>query len=349
MEQKVKAQRILILDDDGDFRKLLTTFLGSILSGAEIIEYDPVAQGLPGADYDWASIDLLILDYDLHGTGATGIDILQANSNNRLFPATIILTGAGGEDVAVRALRAGVYDYLRKQGLKKEQLKSSVMGVMARHAANRDRLYSLEEARQLLSKEAELIIAACRTKYEQLLQQEAERFKAERAKLETDLQNHQARLNEIESEKGAAEESLGRLQQEQQKLKEKLDAGHDRGKATAQQSLKTALKDTAAKLEQTHQKLESTMSERDKVKAEVDRMKWQREQDKSRQEQFQNDLQEFESDIKVQQEQYDKLAQRLARSAKIKQEAAELRKSQNRAHDQDLLKDIGSQLGKDDK
>ena len=349
MEQQVKTPRILVLDDDGDFRKLLKTFLGGILPDAEVIEFDPVAKGVPGADFDWASFDLLILDYDLHGTGATGLDILQSHTDKRLFPATIILTGAGSEDVAVRALRAGVYDYLRKQGLKKEQLKATVLGVIARHAADRERLYSLQEARELLGREAELIIASCRKKYEQMLAQETTRFKAERTRLETELSEHDARLKDIDEQKHTAEAALEKLRQEQREIRERLEAqAAGRKQAKANSSLQDALDTTVEKLEQAQQALDRTLNEQDKIKAQVDRVNWQREQENERQRRFQDDLKDFEADIRIQQEQFDKLSRKMSESAKERQQAAELRKSQSRVHDQALLKEIGLQLDGED-
>ncbi len=61
------------------------------------------------------------------------MDILHANRKNPDFPATIMLTGAGNEEVAVRALKAGVYDYLRKQSLDKQELKASILKAYSNH------------------------------------------------------------------------------------------------------------------------------------------------------------------------------------------------------------------------
>ena len=61
------------------------------------------------------------------------MDILHANRKKPDFPATIMLTGAGNEEVAVRALKAGVYDYLRKQSLDKQELKASILKAYSNH------------------------------------------------------------------------------------------------------------------------------------------------------------------------------------------------------------------------
>lgn len=199
-------QKILILDDDGDFRKLLVTYLGSAFKDVEIVEYDPVEKGVPGEEFDWSSYDVLILDYNLRINNLTGLDILQTNSNNRLFPATIMLTSEGNEDVAVRALKSGVYDYLRKEKLKKEQLKASIQEAFDKHNSSLNRLYSLDEARQLARKEAQIIIDTYKVKYEHIRIHEETRLKAERLKLEGELEENQASLDEIKESRNKAEQ-----------------------------------------------------------------------------------------------------------------------------------------------
>ena len=117
MSDNTPLKRILIFDDDVDQRKLLLVYLGKMFDGVELEEYDPLVLGAPDESFDWSKFDVLILDYFLCLHGVTGLDILHANRKNPDFPATIMLTGAGNEEVAVRALKAGVYDYLRKQSL----------------------------------------------------------------------------------------------------------------------------------------------------------------------------------------------------------------------------------------
>lgn len=132
-------RRILILDDDGDFRALLRTWLSKMFAAAELEEYDPVARGAPDESFDWSRYDVLILDYHLRVENVTGLDILQANRKNRLFPAAIMLTGAGNEEVAVRAVRAGVYDYLRKEKLEKERLRDAILAAFGQHLEAQER------------------------------------------------------------------------------------------------------------------------------------------------------------------------------------------------------------------
>ena len=73
MTEHTHIQRILILDDDADFRKLLLTHLGKLFEGVEAEEYDPVARGVPGEGFDWSRYDILILDYYLCIHNITGL------------------------------------------------------------------------------------------------------------------------------------------------------------------------------------------------------------------------------------------------------------------------------------
>jgi len=136
-------RRILIFDDDADLRKLLLTYLGKMFERVQLEEYDPVARGAPAEDFDWSRYDVLILDYYLCLHSVTGLDILHTNRKNPDFPATIMLTGAGNEEVAVRALKSGVYDYLRKQNLDKQELQKSILNAFEKHKQAKKRLSEL--------------------------------------------------------------------------------------------------------------------------------------------------------------------------------------------------------------
>ena len=133
MDEGTSIGRILLFDDDRDYRNLLKAYIEKYLSGVEIHEYDPVSKGAPGDDFDWSRYDVLILDYYLCIYGFTGLDLLQKHRKKPGFPATVMLTGAGDEEIAVRALNFGVYDYLRKEKLSKEQLIESINNAFHKH------------------------------------------------------------------------------------------------------------------------------------------------------------------------------------------------------------------------
>lgn len=140
MTEEHIIRRILILDDDSDYRRLLLTHLKKLFPGTELVEYDPLASGVPGDAFDWAAYDILLLDYYLCIHGVTGLDILQTNRKNALFPATLMLTGAGTEEIAAKAIRAGVYDFIRKDRLDKSRLASAIRLAHKKHSLHLEKL-----------------------------------------------------------------------------------------------------------------------------------------------------------------------------------------------------------------
>jgi len=135
--------KILIIDDDDDCRNLLLHMLASQFQEFEAVEYDPLSQGVPGKNFNWSDFDVLLLDYDLRLDGVTGLDILQDNYDNPLFPTTIMLTGAGNEEIEVRALQTGVADYLRKDQVKMQEFKAAIDKAFAQQSSKRQHLYTL--------------------------------------------------------------------------------------------------------------------------------------------------------------------------------------------------------------
>lgn len=118
--------KVLVIESVGLVRDELVNQLAQVFPHAEIHSYDPISAGRPGDDFNWSRFDVLILDYQL-GPGENGLDWLRRfkKESNR-FPATILLTGAENEEVAVKALRYGAHDFLRKQGITAAKLAESV-------------------------------------------------------------------------------------------------------------------------------------------------------------------------------------------------------------------------------
>jgi len=56
--------------------------------------------------------DLVVLDFDL--PGMNGMDFFKKMSRKKNLPPFVMLTGAGSEELVVRALQAGMYDYVVK-------------------------------------------------------------------------------------------------------------------------------------------------------------------------------------------------------------------------------------------
>jgi len=145
-------KKILILDDSSDYRKLLLKHLGTMFKDIQIVEYDPIAQGPPGDNFDWSGFDVLILDYQLNLPGVTGLDIFQKNKKKPSFPATIMLTGAGTEELALKVLDYGIYNYLDKKKLGKETLKNSIIDAFNKNRDTRAKILEQTNHSQAFNK-----------------------------------------------------------------------------------------------------------------------------------------------------------------------------------------------------
>ena len=121
---------ILIVDDNDDFRKALLVRLRSLFPDANIVEYDPISEGHPPAEFGLKAYDVLILDYYLGGD-ETGLEWFKSYNKAERFPATVILTGMDDEDTAARVLKAGVHHYLSKKELTKGVLYEGIEKALA--------------------------------------------------------------------------------------------------------------------------------------------------------------------------------------------------------------------------
>ncbi len=108
--------RVLVIDDSPEFRARVAQYLASAMPEAEVTLWDPAAQGKPIAGFDWRRFDVLLLDNGL-GPGEDGLAWLNGLHAGATIPPTLVLSDVGGEDLAVKAIKAGASDYLKKGDL----------------------------------------------------------------------------------------------------------------------------------------------------------------------------------------------------------------------------------------
>ncbi len=124
--------QVLIIDDDPIDRELYKRCL--VLSPAwqfEFIESESVAGGVEKIRV--SRPDCILLDFNL--PDMDGIEALShiRGEFGQLPSAVIMLTAFGGEELAVRAMKAGALDYLPKDNLTAGALARTVMGAIERH------------------------------------------------------------------------------------------------------------------------------------------------------------------------------------------------------------------------
>ena len=130
------------------------------------------------------SVDIVVIDQDLPGiSGLAAYKKLQQKSD---VPPFVMLTGTGSENLAVDALRAGIYDYIIKdpnQGyllllpLKLKDVKQRHTDVVTRLKAEAD----LKKAHSELEKKVALRTAELSRTVEALVEEIAERTQTEKA------------------------------------------------------------------------------------------------------------------------------------------------------------------------
>jgi diguanylate cyclase (GGDEF)-like protein len=100
--------RLLYIEDDPGQAMLVQRALER-----EGYRVDLARDGREGLElFARANHDALIVDQNL--PRLSGVDVIQTLSDAKKLPPTVMLTGAGNEDVAVRAMRLGISDYLTK-------------------------------------------------------------------------------------------------------------------------------------------------------------------------------------------------------------------------------------------
>ena len=100
--------RVLLVDDDDAFRRIMSTEL--VRRGYEVdcaCDGESALDHCPHVDPDVVLLDLCLPDID-------GIEVLKRLSAMDRARGVVVLTGHGTIDTAVQAVRLGAYDYLEK-------------------------------------------------------------------------------------------------------------------------------------------------------------------------------------------------------------------------------------------
>jgi diguanylate cyclase (GGDEF)-like protein len=107
-ETQALSGRVLIADDDPEFRRLLIRRAKRL--GLNVVEAEDGAQAVEALE--GKPFDVLIVD--LYMPGFSGLEVIQQAQEEDPELQAIILTASATLETAIEALRAGVYDYLTK-------------------------------------------------------------------------------------------------------------------------------------------------------------------------------------------------------------------------------------------
>jgi PAS domain S-box-containing protein len=134
--------RVLIVEDSEDDALLL---LRELRSGG----YEPISKRVDtpeamSAELDGATWDIVISDYVM--PQFNGLEALKLMRRKGLDPPFIIISGKADEDTLVRAMKAGVHDYILKKNL--ARLTPAVERELREAAVRRERIKAEEDLRE---------------------------------------------------------------------------------------------------------------------------------------------------------------------------------------------------------
>jgi DNA-binding response OmpR family regulator len=112
--------RFLIVDESSPFRRSLATMLRACWPGSETEEWDPKERGNPSAEVARGGFSAVLIDS--RPCGEDGTEWVAQIRQDPDAPPVVMIASEGGENLAVKAMKAGATDYLRKADLTSQRL-----------------------------------------------------------------------------------------------------------------------------------------------------------------------------------------------------------------------------------
>jgi tRNA A-37 threonylcarbamoyl transferase component Bud32/ActR/RegA family two-component response regulator len=117
--------KVLLIEDDAEFRKLITQHLATGLEAVQVTEHEPLKVGPLVAEFNAVGYDAVLLD--AAPGGGSGLQWLNELRLRPLFPPVIYLLGARDDAAAAAALAAGAYGCIAKHKIGHRQFVTLVM------------------------------------------------------------------------------------------------------------------------------------------------------------------------------------------------------------------------------
>jgi len=140
--------RLLIVEDNPMYADVLQQLLPTLDAELKFDAHWVNASDRALEEIRQHRYDLMLLDYKL--PGADGLSVLAKIRSLPVAeqPAVIMLSGVGGEDVAIEAMKNGAKDYLHKESLDVPSLLRAITGALQRKRLEEQIARSTEELRQ---------------------------------------------------------------------------------------------------------------------------------------------------------------------------------------------------------
>lgn len=122
--------RVLIIDDQGDFRRLLARHIHTAFDSPSVAEYEPAARGRLPADFSGSAYDAVLLGD--HPGRDVGIEWLRDLSRRNGFPPIIYLMTKPSPETEERAIHAGAQACLSRRKIDHTELIGALRAAQAR-------------------------------------------------------------------------------------------------------------------------------------------------------------------------------------------------------------------------
>lgn len=199
--------RILLVEDNPDFAKLVEVFLRKHEPEAFEVTWKDNGPDAIRAFTQNPTFDIILMDYFL--PGQNGLEITKALQEKRLNVPIVFLTVNKDFDLAVEVMKLGIEDYLVKEEISTPVLPKTILNVIERQKL-KDQLTELEVAQKRLEAIQELV-----PQISQELRLPLDRM---RVSIETLSQHHQQ--DSLKTYLGIIRDNLTRIENKIVKLKD---------------------------------------------------------------------------------------------------------------------------------
>ena len=124
------SARVLIIDDQNDFRRLLARHIHTGFESPSVAEYEPAVRGRLPPDFSGSAYDAVLLG-DMPGS-EFGIDWLRDLSRRNGFPPIIYFVAKPAPDIEEAAIHAGAHACLSRRKVDHEALIAALRSALAR-------------------------------------------------------------------------------------------------------------------------------------------------------------------------------------------------------------------------
>jgi len=155
MEQE-KSVRILLIEDNADFAKLVKLYLAKFVGTRFEVEWrENGRDGIDQAVSAGLSYDVILMDYFL--PGLNGLEVTRNLHEKNVTTPVIFLTVNKDVNLAVEVMKLGVEDYLVKEEVSTPILPKTILGVVEKRKLQRE-MEQLEIRKKRIEAMQELIV-----------------------------------------------------------------------------------------------------------------------------------------------------------------------------------------------